>query len=64
MLIWRELILPFVLSSHLLEDHIVHQIKNYVFSSSDKSEDHIEIQHQDGKRSENIFCSIINIQQS
>ena len=39
-------------SVHLFEDHIVYQMKNIVDGLADKSEDHIERGHQDGKRSE------------
>ena len=64
MLLWRELKLPTALSSHLFEDHIVHQIKNIVVGLADKSEDHTERAHQDGKRSERIYCGLINFKQS
>ena len=51
-------------SAHLFEDHIVHQMKNDVGGLADKSEDHIERSHQDGKQSERIYCGLTNFKQS
>ena len=52
------------LSVHLFEDHIVYQMENIVGGLADKSEDHIERAHQDGKRSERKYCGVTNFQQS
>ena len=60
----RELKLPVTPSTHLFEDHIVYQMKNIVGGLADKSEDHIERTHQDGKHSERIYCGLINFNQS
>ena len=38
--------------------------KNIVGGLADTSEDHIEKVHQDGKRSERIYCRLTNFQQS
>ena len=54
MLMWREVKLPVTPSAHLFEDHIVYHMKNIVGGLADKSEDHIERAHQDGKHSEII----------
>ena len=64
MLLWRKLKLPITPSTHLFESHIVYQIKKIVGGLADKSEDHIERDNQDGKRSERIYCALINFQQS
>ena len=64
MLLWKELKLPVTPSAHLFEDHIVFQMENIVGGLADKSEDHIERTHQDGKRSERIYYGLINFQQS
>ena len=63
-LLWRELELPVTLSAHLFEDHIVYQMENIVSGLANKSEIHIERSHQDGKRSEKIYCGLINFKQS
>ena len=63
-LMWRELKIPVTLSAHLFEDHIVYQMENIIGGLADKSEDHIERDHQDGKRSERIYCGLTNFQQS
>ena len=55
MLLWRELKLPVKPSVHLFEDHIVYQMENIVGGLADKSEDHIERSHQDGKQSVTSF---------
>ena len=52
MLMWRKLKIPVTPSAHLFEDHIMFQIEKSVGGLADKSEDHIERAHQDGKRSE------------
>ena len=52
------------LSANLFEDHIVYRMKNIVGGLADKSEDHIERAHQDGKRSERKYCEVTNFQQS
>ena len=52
------------LSVHLFEDHIVYQMENIVGGLTDKSEDHIERAHQDGKLSERKYCWVTNFQQS
>ena len=64
MLLWRELKLPVISSARLFEDHIVYQMRNIVEGLADKSEDHTERAHQDGKRSERIYCGLINFKQS
>ena len=64
MLMWRELKIPVTPSTHLFEDHIVYQMENIVGGLADKSEDHIERVHQDGKRSERLYCGLTNFQQS
>ena len=64
MLLWKELKLPVTPSAHLFEDHIVFQMENIVGGLADKSEDHIERAHQDGKRSERIYCGLTNFKQS
>ena len=51
-------------SVHLFEDHIVYQMKSIVDGLADKSEDHIERGHQDGKGSERKYCGVTNFQQS
>ena len=61
---WRELKIPVTPSTHLFEDHIVYQMENIVGGLADKSEDHIERAHQDGERSERIYCGLTNFQQS
>ena len=53
-LLWRESKLPVTPSAHLFEDHIVYQMENIVGGLADKSEDHIQRAHQDGKRSESF----------
>ena len=63
-LVWRESKLPVTPSDHLFEDHIVNQMKNIVGGLAHKSEDHIERAHQDGKRSERIYCGLTNFKQS
>ena len=60
MLLWRKLKLPVTPSALLFEDHIVYQMENIVGGLADKSEDHIERAPQDGKRSERIYCGLIN----
>ena len=52
MLLWRKFKIPVTPTAHLFEDHIVYQMENIVGGLADKSEDHIERAHQDGKRSE------------
>ena len=64
MLLQRELKLPVTPSVHLFEGHIVYQLKNIVGGLANKSEDHIERAHQDGKCSERIYCGLTNFQQS
>ena len=64
MLLWRQLKIPVTPSAHLFEDHIVYQMENIVGGLADKSEDHIERAHQDGKRSERKYCGVVNFQQS
>ena len=61
-LLLRELKLPITPSTHLFEDHIIYQMTNIVGGLADKSEDHIERAHQDGKCSERIYCGLINFQ--
>ena len=56
--------IPVTPSAHLFEDHIVHQIENIIGGLADKSEDHIERAHQDGKRIERIYCGLTNFKQS
>ena len=48
----------------LIEIHIVYQMENIVGGLADKSEDHTERDHQDGKRSERKYCGVTNLQQS
>ena len=46
------------------ENHIVYQMKNIDGGLVDKSEDHIERAHQNGKRSERKYCGVTNFKQS
>ena len=39
-------------------------MKNIVGGLADKSEDHIEGSHQDGKHSERRYCGLTNFKQS
>ena len=64
MLLWRELKLHLTPSAHLFEDHIVYQMEHIVGGLADKSEDHIEGSHHDGKRSERMYSGLTNFQQS
>ena len=64
MLFWRKLKISVTPSAHLFEVHIAYQMKNIVGGLADKSEDHIERAHQDGKRSERKYCEVTNFQQS
>ena len=64
MVLWRELKLPVTPSAHLFEEHIVYQMEDIVSGLADKSEDHIERDHQDGKRSERIYYGLTNFKQS
>ena len=64
MILWRKLKILVTPSAHLFEDHIVYQMKNIDGGLADKSEDHIERAHQDGKRSERKYCGVANFQQS
>ena len=52
--LWRELKLSVTPFAHLFEDHIVYQMENIVGGLANKSEDHIDRAHQDGKRSESF----------
>ena len=63
-LLWRKLKLHITPSTRLFESHIVYQMKKIVGDLADKSEDHIERDNQDGKRSERMYCALINFQQS
>ena len=58
MLLQRELKLPVILPTHLFEDHIVRKKENIVGGLADKSEDHIEKAHQDGKRNKRMYCGL------
>ena len=62
MLLWRELKLHVTPSAHLFEDHIVYQMTNMAGGLIDKSEEHIERAHQDGKSIEIIYCGLTNFQ--
>ena len=42
-------------SAHLFDDHIVHQMKHIGGGVANKSEDHIERDHQDGKYNERLY---------
>ena len=64
MLLLRKFKIPVTPSAHLFEDHIVHQMENIIGGLADKSEDHIERAHQDGKRSDKQYCGVTNFQQS
>ena len=64
MLLWRKLKILVTPSAYLFEEHIVYQMKHIVGELADKSEDHIERAHQDGKLSERKYCGVINFQQS
>ena len=64
MLLWRELKLRVSPSAHLFEGHIVYQMENSIGGLVDKSETHIERAHQDGKRSERIYCELTTFKQS
>ena len=46
---WNELKLPVIPSVYLLEEHIVRQMKYLDGRLVDKTEDHIERNHEDGK---------------
>ena len=61
---WRELKLHVTPSAYLFEDHIVYQMEYIVGGLADKREDNIERSHQDGKRSERMYCGLTNFQQS
>ena len=56
--------LPEIPSAHLFENHIVYQMENVVGGLANKSKDHIEGSHQDGKLSEIIYCGLTNFKQS
>ena len=60
----RELKLPAIPSTHLFEDYIIYQFENIVGGLADKSEDHIERDHQDGIWSEKNYCWLTNFKQS
>ena len=64
MLLWEELKVPVTPSADLVEDHIIYQMENIVSGLANKSEVHIERSHQDGKRSEKIYCGLTNFKQS
>ena len=64
MLMWRKLKIHVTPSAHLFEDHIVYQMEHIVEGLADKSEDHIERAHQDGKGIERIYCRLKNVKQS
>ena len=64
MLLWRKFKMPITPFAHLFEDYIVYQMKNIVGGLADKSEDHIESAHQDGKCSVRKYCGVTNFQQS
>ena len=49
---WRELKVPVIPATHLLEDHIISQIIAIGGGIADKTEDHIERSYQAGKRLE------------
>ena len=64
-MLWRiELKLHVTLSSHLFEDYNVYQMKNIVGGLAGKGEDRVERTHQDGKRSERIYCRLTNFKLS
>ena len=56
--------MPVTPSAHLFEDHILYQMKNIEGGLVDKSEDHIEVAHQVGKRNERKYCGVTNFIQS
>ena len=64
MILWRKLKMPVTPSAHLFEDHILYQMKNIEGGLADKSEDHIELAHQVGKRNERKYCGVTNFIQS
>ena len=53
--------IPVTPSIYVFEDHIVYQMKNIDGDLINKSEDHIERAHQDGKRSEKKYCGLTNV---
>ena len=55
--------IPVTPSAHLFKDYIVYQMENIIGGLADKSEDHIERAHQDGKRIERIYCGLTNFKQ-
>ena len=63
-LLQRQFNLLVTPSVHLCQYHIIHQMKKNVSELAHKSEDHIERNHQDGKRRERIYCGLTNVQQS
>ena len=64
MLMWRKLKIPVTPSAHLFKDYIVYQMENIIEGLADKSEDHIERVHQDGKRIERIYYGVTSFKQS
>ena len=66
MLLWKKSNLSVTPSARLFEDHIAHQMKHIVGGFVDKSKDHIERGHQDGRGSKHIlwfdkFSKVSNI---
>ena len=64
MLLYKKLKVPVIPSTHFIKTTCFYQMKNIVDGLTDKSEDRIERDHQDGKRSEIKYCGVTNFRQS
>ena len=62
--LWRELKLTVISSAHLLEDRILTQMSSIEGGIADKTEDHIELSHQIGKRLERRYKGVTDFTQS
>ena len=62
--LWRELKLTVISSAHLLEDRILTQMSSIEGGIADKTEDHIELSHQIGKRLERRYKGDTDFTQS
>ena len=58
MLLWRDLKLPVTPSVHLFEDRILNQISATEAGTANKTEDHIKLSCQIGKRLERKYKSV------
>ena len=59
--LWRELKLPVISSTHLLEDHILNQMSSIEGGIADKTKYRIKRNHQVGKRLKRRYYCIANI---